>query len=242
MCFNQLHKGLIFKLNDKKLSTFLKLFARINNQKKALCLDFHNTQPVFMDQLIQLFREYNLSETLITDLQSKIKTLNLAKKARVLSPGQLQDNFYFVSDGIVRSWMVSGEDEWTRDFYQPGSFLISNESVLLNIPSVECFEACCQTRLFFIGKNDFEELFLLYPELVKFSRRVIGNSIKSATEHKEALSVINARERYLNFKSKYPYINDIVNRKHLASYLGITVEGLSRIERRLRDEEWSRKA
>ncbi|NBA88987.1 hypothetical protein GVN16_24640 [Emticicia sp. CRIBPO] len=84
-----------------------------------------------MDQLIQLFRKLNLSEPLITDIQSRIKMLSVAKKTRLLSPGQLQENFYFVSEGIVRSWVTSGEREWTKAFYSPGSFLVSYASVLL---------------------------------------------------------------------------------------------------------------
>jgi CRP-like cAMP-binding protein len=43
-------------------------------------------------------------------------------------------------------------------------------------------------------------------------------------------------ERYVNFKRDYPDIENRVNQYHVASYLGIAPESLSRIRRSLREE------
>jgi CRP-like cAMP-binding protein len=46
----------------------------------------------------------------------------------------------------------------------------------------------------------------------------------------------NATERYIHFKKLYPEISKRVPRRHIATYLGITPESLSRIRSAMKDE------
>ena len=48
--------------------------------------------------------------------------------------------------------------------------------------------------------------------------------------------VENATERYVHFKKLYPHLNERVPQKHIATYLGITPESLSRIRSAMKDE------
>ena len=54
-----------------------------------------------------------------------------------------------------------------------------------------------------------------------FQKRILANLSQSATE------------RYLDFVSNYPNIEQQVKNYHIASYLGITTETLSRIRKEL---------
>ena len=54
-----------------------------------------------------------------------------------------------------------------------------------------------------------------------FQKRILGSLSQSA------------EERYLQFKKQYPYIEQSVKNYHIASYLGITTESLSRIRKKL---------
>lgn len=46
----------------------------------------------------------------------------------------------------------------------------------------------------------------------------------------------NATERYIHFKKLYPEISKRVPQRHIATYLGITPESLSRIRSAMKDE------
>ena len=48
--------------------------------------------------------------------------------------------------------------------------------------------------------------------------------------------VENATERYLHFKKQFPELYGKLPQKHIATYLGITPESLSRIKRAMREE------
>ena len=45
--------------------------------------------------------------------------------------------------------------------------------------------------------------------------------------------LLNATDRYMNFIKEYPHINKMIRQHHIASYLGITPESLSRIRAQL---------
>jgi CRP-like cAMP-binding protein len=45
----------------------------------------------------------------------------------------------------------------------------------------------------------------------------------------------SAKERYISFVSTYPNIEQIIKNYHIASYLGITTESLSRIRKEMSD-------
>ena len=49
--------------------------------------------------------------------------------------------------------------------------------------------------------------------------------------------VENATERYIHFKKLYPDLYNIVPQKHIATYLGITPESLSRIRSAMKDNK-----
>ncbi len=48
--------------------------------------------------------------------------------------------------------------------------------------------------------------------------------------------VENATERYIHFKKMYPDVCNRVPQKHIATYLGITPESLSRIRSAMKEE------
>ena len=46
----------------------------------------------------------------------------------------------------------------------------------------------------------------------------------------------NATERYIHFKKLYPNLSERVSQRHIATYLGITPESLSRIRGAMKED------
>lgn len=69
------------------------------------------------------------------------------------------------------------------------------------------------------------QLSKLKSAFAAFQRRIMQNLSQTA------------KERYLSFKEAYPDIEKEVKNYHIASYLGITSESLSRIRRELSRED-----
>lgn len=70
-------------------------------------------------------------------LLSKITIKKLAESETILSPGQYQQNLYFLKEGVVRCYYQSLEMQWTNWFAAEESPIFSTESFFSGNPSLE---------------------------------------------------------------------------------------------------------
>ena len=163
-----------------------------------------------------------------------IKSLFIHKKFRkhqyILQEGEVATHDNFVIKGICRTYRVdekgqehilrfSPEDWWAGDL---ASFL-SGEPTSYN---VDCLE---ETEVLRISAADLERLFEEVPKMNKYFRVLYQRSIISFNLRLESNLIKPARQRYEEFISRYPQIEQRVPNHQIASYLGITAQSLSRI-------------
>ena len=113
------------------------------------------------------------------------------------------------------------EDWWISDY----TAFFSSTNAIMNI---ECIQ---NAELFQISKESMESLFLEIPQLETFFRKKMERAFASFQKRILASLAQPARERYLSFVTTYPNIEQSVKNYHIASYLGITTESLSRIRK-----------
>ena len=87
--------------------------------------------------------------------------------------------------------------------------------------------------LYRISRDEKEFLYEQIPKVETFFRKKLERAF--AAFQKRILSGLSltAKERYIRFISTYPNIEKSVKNYHIASYLGITTESLSRIRKEL---------
>ena len=84
-----------------------------------------------------------------------------------------------------------------------------------------------------LEKSSREELLSSCPKMERFFRMLLeANYIATHKRVAESLSE-SAEERYLKFIKTYPKLFKQVPQNHIASYLGITPQFLSRIRKEL---------
>ncbi|MEM6687667.1 MAG: Crp/Fnr family transcriptional regulator, partial [Bacteroidota bacterium] len=84
-----------------------------------------------------------------------------------------------------------------------------------------------------VSRNDVEEIFNKVPKTERFIRKKLQRSFVSFQKRILANLSQSAKERYINFTHDYPNIEQYVKNYHIASYLGITTESLSRIRKEI---------
>ena len=132
-------------------------------------------------------------------------------------------NFFYLIDGV----------EHMRGFFSPNNFISNYPCFLLGNKSKFYIKALKNSSITLIHKND---LFLLYkqlPKIQELSRNVVENLYIEISEKYESFFLKTAVERYLELITSEPNIFKIVPQYMIASYLGITPEGLSRIKKRI---------
>jgi CRP-like cAMP-binding protein len=163
-------------------------------------------------------------------LYSISKEKTISKGEVLIRQGQTVKKTYFVSDGCLRSFCTdkSGKehtlqfaikDWWISDFIA----IYNNELATL---TVECIK---ESKVIEFNASKLNNIYAQFPEFEAFQRKNLEQHVVSL--HKRILNQLQltARERYDLFVEQYKDIEQYTPNYHIASYLGITQQSLSRI-------------
>ena len=84
-----------------------------------------------------------------------------------------------------------------------------------------------------ISKKNIDFLYEQSPKIETFFRKKLERAFASFQNRMLGNLSQPAKERYINFINTYPNIEKSIKNYHIASYLGITTESLSRIRKEL---------
>ena len=182
-----------------------------------------------------VFKHISPSENELEIFTEKLTQLQVAKKSFLLKPGTHIKHEYFVIKGCLKAYYI--DDKGKRHIMQ---FAIENwwigdfDAFYNNAPSKLYIEAIEEATLFRINKSDLELLFKEAPIFERYFRILVTNAFIS--QRKRILSSLekDAKERYLEFCISYPNIDNRVPNYHIANYLGVSPERLSRIRNTLK--------
>jgi CRP-like cAMP-binding protein len=181
---------------------------------------------------ISNFSDLNPAET--KAILSSIKIRNFKKGAILLKAGQFANNCYFVLKGCVRQYYLIDGEEKTINFFTEGQPVsINNEGKLNKTPAkfyLSCLEDCTLT----VGTPEDEALlFQKFPLFESICRLAVEDQLGKSQDSFAAFMTKSPEERYLNLLEMRPELLDRVPQYHLASFLGVTPESLSRIRKRI---------
>ena len=117
----------------------------------------------------------------------------------------------------------------TNWFAKENEFVTSMYSFVSRNPSLETIEALEDSELDFISYKDLNELYSTYAELNMLGRIFIEKYYVELEERANSFQFQSAKARYAHFLEKNSTLFRRVKLGHIASYLGITKETLSRI-------------
>lgn len=184
-----------------------------------------------MEELINKIKSnIHLSSEAEEYLFSISKEKMVAKGTILIREGQSVENIYFVTDGCLRSYCTdkNGKEHtllfairnwWISDYIA----IHNNEYATL---TVECLT---KSTIIEFNAKQLNEIHSLFPEFEPFQRNNLERHVVSL--HKRILNQLqlSASERYELFLGQYPEIERHTRNYHIASFLGITQESLSRI-------------
>jgi CRP-like cAMP-binding protein len=185
----------------------------------------------------EIFKDLNFSEEEIKVIESVFYKISVKKGTTLLNSGDLVDVQYYILSGCLRTYHIDThgkehtvqfgiKDWWISDF----TAFFSSEKAIMNIEAIQ------DSTLYRISKEDKDYLYSKIPKIDRFFRIKLERAF--AAFQKRILSGLSqtATERYLNFIKAYPNIEKNVKNYHIASYLGITTESLSRIRREIQSK------
>ncbi len=159
--------------------------------------------------------------------------LELKKGETLIAPGQFVKHFYYVARGCIYYYKLEEGEQKVLEFYTDDVFFTDLPAYVKETPSVHYLKATEETLVFAIKKSDAENSFTQSHQLERFGRLSMQEAFMKIFTRVERLSSKSNEERYLRLLEKRPDLFQRVPQYLIASYLGLTPVGLSKIRKRL---------
>jgi CRP-like cAMP-binding protein len=169
-------------------------------------------------------------EVILADL---FKPLTLRSGEYFLEEGQLCRYVGFIEEGLVRYHMNDNGSQKTLYFNKEGEFVSNYQSFLPREPSNTSIQAIEDTALQVINYENLQRLYSDVSEGEKLGRLAIEGVFLSSMQQLKSFYRDSPTERYQEFLQSYPDLAQRIPQYHIASYVGIKPQSLSRIRRRL---------
>lgn len=141
----------------------------------------------------------------------------------------------YVAEGVFRVYStdVSGR-EMTIRLPAEGDFTMFLEDYKLLNPHIDyAWEAVTDSTILTWGKKDLEFLALNIPSWNFLTLKITQTIILRLYVERGEMFNDNATVRYLKFSERHPTLIERVPLRHIASYLGIAPQSLSRIRQQV---------
>lgn len=182
----------------------------------------------------EIFKDISFSKKEENLIENKLKKLNLKKGVTILKADDKVISQYYVYSGCLRTYYIdkSGK-EHTLQFAINDWWISDYTAFFTTTKAIMYIETIEESTIYHISKKSMENLFIEIPQLETFFRKKMEKAFASFQKRILASLAQPAKERYVSFISSYPNIEQSVKNYHIASYLGITTETLSRIRKKI---------
>ncbi len=186
-----------------------------------------------INPLIQQFKKYGtLSSIAETAIEQKTKIFIKKKNDHFLKQGQLLTSYFVVKKGVFRAYINRNEKEINVWFGEENQIFGAIMPMYANKPSPEYIQFLEDSEVYAIAVDDLDILYEQYPELNRIGRKIAEELCVILEDRITSLHTESATERYQSLMEQQPSLVQRINLGHIASFLRVTQETLSRIRKR----------
>lgn len=188
-----------------------------------------------VDTLVDYFGKFMpLDDTDIALLHDKFQSQLFLKRQFALQNGQICGHFNFVVQGCLRLYKVDDKGNTHILQFATEHYWINDlSSFYKKTPSGLNIDALEDSVVLRITYDDLIDLYVKSPKFDRIFRVLLENHYMQQQDRIAQLFSSTAEERYQSFLEYYPHLTNRIPQVHIASYLGVTPEFLSRIRNRM---------
>lgn len=167
-------------------------------------------------------------------IESVLHRVTLNKGDILVKPGDMVEANYYISEGCLRTYYLHNDGkEHTLQFGIKGWWISDYTALYTGTKAIMTIEALERSTIYKISRTDQGRLCQEIPNLDQYYNAKLEGAFVEFQKRILAIISQSAKQRYLRFLNLYPKIEKHVKNYHIASYLGITTESLSRIRKDL---------
>lgn len=177
--------------------------------------------------------EYPLNKNGLKELLDLFSIKKIKRNTKILTADKEEKQLRFLNKGIVREFYSSKDKETNINFYTEPQFITDLSSFIYDLNTKKHQEALTDVELLSIDKNSFRQILKKY----ECGKSFIDLSFQKLLKQKELFEynrVTKSSEELYNELLIYkPNWLLTIPQYHIASFLNITPETLSRIRKRI---------
>jgi CRP-like cAMP-binding protein len=162
-----------------------------------------------------------------------LKIEHVEKGEFLVREGQICNKIAFIHEGLFRIYYLKEGIEINTCFCKENSITSSFNSFVHHIPSNENIQALEDSVLVTLSADNLKNLYTENSDWQKVRLLLTEKECLRLSDRANSLSFESAMEKYKNLLKYQPEILQRVSIQHIASYLGVSRETLSRIRSRI---------
>lgn len=162
-----------------------------------------------------------------------ISAVSFEKSDVLLSQGRVNKGIYYVVEGAFRTYHLKDGNEISTAFYFEKDFIHDIESLSTGLPSKSNIVAIEKSEAIYIPKSEMIGLYDKVPTFHKIGKKILELMVITEKKYSSLFTDYLPKERYEYILTNHPELVKRVSSQHLASFLGVARETLSRIRKRI---------
>jgi CRP-like cAMP-binding protein len=150
----------------------------------------------------------------------------------LLNFGEVNNRLYFIKKGFFRCYYMVNDKEVSDWFFGQNESVVSIGSFYQRLPSEDCIVVEEPGEVYFITREQYAYAKRTFHEFAYIASELLENYLVTFHDHVRILRKHLAPERYQLVRQKYPVLERKIQLAHLASWLNMEPETLSRIRAR----------
>lgn len=161
------------------------------------------------------------------------RPIHLAKGEHWLHAGDVCGHVGFIISGLVHAYYIAQGVQVTQEFYFENTYATSYVSFLTGQPSMRYLQALDDTHLLVLSREDLYRFYSGSQDAERMGRLIAEAAFMRFDHRTQQFLLKPPEQRYRDLLKDRPNVMQRVPQKHVASYLGIQPESLSRIRKRI---------
>jgi CRP-like cAMP-binding protein len=177
-------------------------------------------------------------ENLDTETQIALEKITVRKRFAkgefLLRQDEICQQSFFIVKGITRKFYLTEDGkEITTELCFADDLAVSFQSYTLQKPSLEFIQALEETEASATDYTAFQQIKTAFPKLLELDLMMTEYYAMWLEDRLHRFHTLDATERYRQLVREHPHFVRHVQLTHIASYLGISLETLSRIRAKI---------
>lgn len=150
-----------------------------------------------------------------------------------LAEGQICKHVGFVAKGLMRYYINHDGEEKTYAFSQEDQYVCNYESFLPQKPSSKIIQALEDSDVLVISHSDLQLLYASIREGERYGRIAVEAVFLQMLKDINSFYTETPEVRYEGFLNTHPDLQQRISQYHIASFVGVKPQSLSRIRKRI---------